>query len=373
MTRPKRILVLAWHDDQRNLEETCGLALSNRPALDFDARHWFEAALDEADIQNLTTRFCDATGSRILAEVRNVQPEAIVVFLGPAGHRSSQFAASLLQVAGWSQLNGLTPTFVFVLATELTLLQFHDGSFRNNLGTSSRKFSSSAAENENRIAVSINELRDCLDRIFPTKPSSAQVGLGVFLVSDDGHVHLSERYRSPSPNIGTIGGVITPEKGIKETLEEIVRKRFVEDPGELCLGPLLACTNMKQRAEDRRHYVDLTFLATISQKPERLRSAQHRPIDDRKSVWFPFSRVTELSHQGRLYPPVENAYRALHRMITSHVAANDRITPLMNLHVLSQPGIARIIRDFDDGHPPAAPAPTPYRPSRLSGFLFDDR
>lgn len=368
-----RILAIAWEEDQRVLEWVARLRPVEASGQAFDVADWLET-VNMSAVGSITTAYISESAPRMLDLLNRVHPTIILVFHGPIGAHKTRFSSALFEIAGWGHLNDASPTFVFVSAAECPLSDCYDGAFRASLQTRSVLTGrASDPKHTHQFSKAVGELEACMRSIADGGKIGPSVGLGVFLISSDtGEVHLSQRRDAPGvQNIGTIGGVIFREHSIEQTLREQVEDRFVGETGSFRLGPLLSCTNMTRRGDNKRHYVDLTFLATVSEKPMKIQSPRHRPIDDDGQIWFSIAEVARWSAAGRLFPPVENAYQALRRMLASHIATCERTVPLMNIQALAEPGMAALIDAFEDAEITAAINGRGPRLPRLSGFLFD--
>ncbi|MEI6644144.1 MAG: hypothetical protein WCL10_19160 [Novosphingobium sp.] len=368
-----RILAVAWDGDAAVLESVARLRPVRTSGAAFDMSDWLDTA-DMSAVGSVTTVYIGEDAPRMLPLLNSVRPTIILVFHGPLGSHKRRFSSALYEIAGWGHLNDSSSTFVFVSATDCPLSDCYDGAFRDSPQTVSVLTGRTTdPQHTQQFARAVGELEVCLRGITDSGSFAPSVGLGVFLISSDtGEVHLSQRRNAPGlRNIGTIGGNIYKEESIERTLRKRVEDRFVGETGTFRLGPLLSCTNMTRRADNKRHYVDLTFLATISGKPTEIQSPRHRPIDDDGQIWFTIAEVGRWSAAGRLFPPVENAYQALRRMLALHIAACERTVPLMNIQALAEPGMAAIIDAFEDAEISAAIGNRSLRLPRLSGFLFD--
>lgn len=367
MTR--RILAIAWKDDQDELAGCDAIKMDCDGDDDFDVSGW----AFKTD-QTRSIYISDYDDHDLVALLSDFLPTIVMVLHSSGGAGSPRFVSALHQIAGWGYMNKKIPAFVFVRASAVSLDKSYHGSFRGEKRTETRLTNDAtpSRRHANRVEA-IREFQQHIAGLNGDPWFPAQVGLGVFLISEEtGEVHLSERISSSSmQNVGTIGGNIQEHQSIDDTLRKLVEDRL-SDPEDFRLGSLLACTNMKHRQDNKLHYVDLTFLATISNKPKWLRSSKHRPIGgERGPIWFSFCDVADLSKQQRLFPPVENAYRALSRIIAGHIVGHQKSFPVLTFQLLNDPALKVLVDNFDESQIPCLLESGTFTLPRLSGFLFE--
>jgi len=183
---------------------------------------------------------------------------------------------------------------------------------------------------ENRSAEWVHQVRAELDGIIRTidenQTRNPNVGFGLLLIDNKCNFFLMERLREPGRHtLGTIGGNFERGHSIEEQLDTILARRFGSNRApSLELGPLLACTNMKN---SYMHYVDITFLAIIRDGSVRnvadaeLRTVQSDAIarlparNRRNPHMFTLSEVAAFHREGRLFTPVASAFESFCRTI----------------------------------------------------------
>jgi hypothetical protein len=181
-----------------------------------------------------------------------------------------------------------------------------------------------SAEWKNQVQSEFDGLVRMIDENQTRNPN---VGFGLLLVDNKCNCFLMERLRDPGRGqFGTIGGNFERGHDIVSELTTVLRRRFRRNGGpEVDLGPLLACTNMKN---EFLHYIDLTFLALIKGgsvsdvlddelRPLGSAALQLLPRSDAHGTRLMFT-LPELGvfHKERmLFTPVANAFEALCRSI----------------------------------------------------------
>jgi hypothetical protein len=180
-----------------------------------------------------------------------------------------------------------------------------------------------SAEWVNRTRAELEGVIRTIDENHTRNPN---VGFGLLLVDHECNFFLMERLREPGKHtFGTIGGNFERGNRIDAELDAILTRRFGQNRApRLELGPLLACTNMKN---SYMHYVDITFLAVIKEgsarnvsdaelrrlQPEALE--QLPPRSGRNPFLFTLSEVATFHREGRLFTPVANAFESFCRTV----------------------------------------------------------
>jgi len=175
------------------------------------------------------------------------------------------------------------------------------------------------------------ELTPLLDSFDESQTLNPNVGFGVLLLTSAGYFFLMERRREPGKGqLGTFGGNFERGQSLESTLQDVLRRRLRKNSRtQVKLGPLLACTNMKN---GYYHYVDLTFLAfTPSREVRDVSDKELRPVSDSllselfpkrtcSATHFTLAEMLRLHHRGVLFRPVSNAFEAFCRTVLAHSA-----------------------------------------------------
>jgi hypothetical protein len=172
------------------------------------------------------------------------------------------------------------------------------------------------------------ELEGLITTIAENQTPNPNVGFGVLLIDNRFNFFLMERLREPGRgSLGTIGGNFDRGRTVEEQLRNTLRRRFHRSGGpDVELGPLLACTNMKNSF---MHYLDLTFLALISGgSVDDVSDPELRPLGPsalrylpgpagrrNQRLMFSLPEVAAFQREGLLFTPVSNAFESLSRTL----------------------------------------------------------
>jgi hypothetical protein len=181
------------------------------------------------------------------------------------------------------------------------------------------------------IAEVADEITERLTSVEENQSLNPNVGVGLLLLDKQGEFFLMQRQRQPGRGmLATVGGSFYRGQTIEEGFEDIFQRRF-QPPSERArpivqIGPLLACTNMK---DGFHHYVDLTFLGIlkkgdlkcvsdpglISLGDEALSRALDYPPGGGRRVTFTLTEMATFFERGMLFPPVANAFQSFCRRL----------------------------------------------------------
>lgn len=192
--------------------------------------------------------------------------------------------------------------------------------------------------NGKELAAIDQEILGTLQSIEENQTYNPNVGFGLLLLDKSHNFFLMKRLREPGKGqLGTIGGKFTRGLDIEQQLDEVLRKRYRSSTTpNIELGPLLACTNMRN---DFFHYIDLTFLAMARGHnildgimDEDLRYVDVdtlKSIDTSGTVTYPrtmfsLSEMAAFYNRGLLFKPVANAFEAFYRRMVEYEASRGR-------------------------------------------------